>query len=57
MGRLPKYDDVEIVAARQVRITGGPDEPVQADGEIVGTLPIVATIDPQPLLVIAPRAQ
>jgi diacylglycerol kinase (ATP) len=56
-GQLPKFDDVEIITAHEVRITGGTSEPVQADGEIVATLPVVATIDPRPLRVVTPRVQ
>jgi diacylglycerol kinase (ATP) len=56
-GRLSTFDDVEIVTAREVRITGAASEPVQADGEIVATLPVVATIDPKPLRIVAPRVQ
>lgn len=55
-GRLAKFDDVEIVIAREVRIAGRANEPVQADGEIVATLPVIATIDPTPLRVVAPGA-
>ena len=53
-GRLDRFGDVDIVRAREVRISGGVEEPVQADGEIVTTLPAVATIAPEPLSVIVP---
>lgn len=55
-GRLAGFEDIEIVRAREVRIDGRADEPVQADGEIVTTLPAVATIVSEPLSVIAPGA-
>ncbi len=53
-GRLDRFGDVDIVRAREVRISGGVEEPVQADGEIVTTLPAVATIAPEPLSVVMP---
>jgi YegS/Rv2252/BmrU family lipid kinase len=56
-GTLPRMRDIDIVTARDIRITGGATEPVQADGEIVATLPVVITIVPQPLSIIVPRPQ
>jgi diacylglycerol kinase (ATP) len=46
-GRLGHYPDVRIVEGRSVRIVGREDEPVQADGDIVTTLPVLAEIVPQ----------
>lgn len=39
LGRLPALADVTILPARVVEIDGAPDEPVQADGDILAHLP------------------
>lgn len=54
LGMLGANPDVRRATATSVRIDGPPDEPVQADGEIIGHLPVVITVAPQRLRVIAP---
>jgi YegS/Rv2252/BmrU family lipid kinase len=39
-GRLADYPDVTIVTGRSIHIDGDPSEPVQADGDIIGRLPV-----------------
>jgi YegS/Rv2252/BmrU family lipid kinase len=42
--------------ARQIRIESDPPQPVQIDGEMVGTTPVTIDILPRAIRVIAPRA-
>ena len=43
LGRLHRRSDVEILKARQVEVRGDPDEPVQCDGDLSVSLPLVVT--------------
>ncbi len=43
LGFVHRLDDVEIVRGRKVRIDGPEGAPVQADGDIVASLPVVIT--------------
>jgi diacylglycerol kinase (ATP) len=56
LGRLPRLNDVTILRARAATVTGDRAVPVQADGEIVGQLPVTIEIADQPLLLIQPEA-
>jgi len=54
LGLLSGRHDVTILRARKVTVTGDRALPVQADGEIVGRLPVAIEIADQPLLLIQP---
>lgn len=56
LGRLPQSRGVRIVRARTVTVEGDRDEPIHADGELVGTLPVRVTIARERLQVLAPPA-
>jgi len=53
-GRVPRLGDIAIVRARQASVAGNRALPVQADGEIVGELPITLAVADRPLLLIRP---
>ena len=54
-GNLPRLPDVEIIRGTSVVIEGRDNEPVQADGDIVGRLPITIETAPAPLQMLFPR--
>ena len=54
LGRLARLVDVEIVAGTEIDVIGPTGEPVQADGDIVGQLPISIRVAEQPLTLLAP---
>ena len=54
LGRVPRLGDIAIVRARQASVAGDRALPVQADGEIVGELPITLAVADRPLLLIRP---
>jgi diacylglycerol kinase (ATP) len=54
LGMLPRLRDVEIVAAQRLTISGREGRPIQADGDIVASLPAVIEIDPDPVRLIHP---
>jgi len=54
LGRVPRLGDIAIVRARQASVAGNRALPVQADGEIVGELPITLAVADRPLLLIRP---
>jgi len=54
LGRVPRLGDIAIVRARQASVAGNRALPVQADGEIVGELPIALAVADRPLLLIRP---
>jgi diacylglycerol kinase (ATP) len=56
LGRLPRLNDVTILRTRAVTVTTDRAIPVQADGEIVGQLPVTIEIADQPLFLIQPGA-
>jgi diacylglycerol kinase family enzyme len=54
LGRLHKARGVRILRARDVSIAGDRAEPVHADGDVIGTLPVRFTIAPERLAVLVP---
>jgi YegS/Rv2252/BmrU family lipid kinase len=54
LGRLEGRADYTVIAARALTISGPPGEPVQADGELVATLPARFEVAPEPLYLIMP---
>jgi YegS/Rv2252/BmrU family lipid kinase len=54
VGILPAWSDVHYRATAEVAIDGPASEPVQADGEVVGRLPVVVRIAAAPVRLIAP---
>ena len=54
LGRVPRLGDIAIVRVRQASVAGNRALPVQADGEIVGELPITLAVADRPLLLIRP---
>ena len=55
LGRLPSLADVTILPARVVEIDGAPDEPVQADGDIVAHLPARFEAKPGAARLVGPK--
>lgn len=51
---LPRPEDYRVVPATEVSITGPPGAPVQGDGDIIGRLPMTASVAPGTLRVIVP---
>jgi diacylglycerol kinase (ATP) len=49
MGRIGALDDVRIVPAREVRVSGPDGEGVQLDGDLIGTLPFEASVASRPI--------
>ena len=43
--RLHTLPDVEVVRGREITLTGPASHPVQADGDLIGTLPVTITCD------------
>jgi YegS/Rv2252/BmrU family lipid kinase len=54
-GRHIDHRKLRQVSGREVRVTGARPLVIQADGEIVGTIPATFTIHPGALSVLAPR--
>jgi diacylglycerol kinase (ATP) len=54
VGKVGAWPDVDILTGREVTITGGKAQPVQADGDILTTLPLKLEIDPEPVRLIYP---
>ena len=54
LGRVPRLGDITIVRARQASVAANRALPVQADGEIVGELPVTLAVADRPLLLIRP---
>ncbi len=54
-GKLGSFSDVEIIAAREI-IVEGTGQPVQADGDIVTTLPVTINVDLEPVKLVYPAA-
>ncbi len=44
-GRLKHFPDVKSIAGTHIRVEGPDGEPVQADGDVVATLPLSASMD------------
>jgi diacylglycerol kinase (ATP) len=54
LGRLHRHPDVRLVPGREIVIDGPAGEPIQADGDPAGVLPLRAEIAAMTLAVIAP---
>ncbi len=54
-GRIGRQPDFRVVPARRVVIEGPTGEPVQADGEVVGALPVTVTDPHEPWPIILPE--
>ncbi|HEY5210290.1 MAG TPA: diacylglycerol kinase family protein [Stellaceae bacterium] len=52
LGRLDRLPDVRVIEARRVTIAGPSGEAVQADGDLVATLPLTVTVAETPLLLV-----
>src|SRR5262249_37404417 len=52
--RIPRLPDVTVLRAETVTVSGNRAAPAQADGDVVGHLPITLDIAEQPLLLIQP---
>lgn len=54
LGRISRLSDVRVVVGRDVRVEGVPGRPVQADGDVVASLPVRIAIDPEPVRLVFP---
>ena len=54
-GKVGAWPDVDILPGREVTVVGQKGQPVQADGDILTTLPLKLTIDPEPVRLIYPE--
>lgn len=54
LGRMARHRDVVFLEGREIRIEGRPHEPVQADGDIIGRLPVTVTLSDRRLPLIVP---
>jgi len=55
LGRLGHLHDVLLVPGREIVVKGVDQQPVQADGDIITTLPLTVTVDTAPLRVVYPK--
>jgi YegS/Rv2252/BmrU family lipid kinase len=53
-GRITAWQDVQLIAGREVIVRGDAGQPVQADGDIVATLPLRIALDPHPVRLVYP---
>jgi YegS/Rv2252/BmrU family lipid kinase len=51
LGKLTSVSDAQIITGRDIRIEATDGQPVQADGDIVATLPVDISVDPDPVKV------
>jgi len=56
LGRLPRARGYRIVSGREVAIDGPPGDPVQADGDIIATLPVRITVAARTIDMLVPPA-
>jgi diacylglycerol kinase (ATP) len=56
-GLLPRLASYRILRATRIQIEGTPGEPVQADGDIIATLPARIEVLPQALELVFPPAR
>jgi len=56
LGNHTALSDVEYFQAPQVRVTSTDPVPVEADGDVIGNLPVTFKVQPKALRVIVPRA-
>ncbi len=54
-GKLPRMPDVDILPGTSIAIEGNDNEPVQADGEIIGRMPVMIDMAPKTIEMIFPR--
>jgi len=54
LGRLDAWRDVQFVLGREVVVSGAVGLPVQADGDIIATLPLRIALDPDPIRLVYP---
>ncbi len=54
LGRVTAWRDVELIAGREVIVQGAAGSPVQADGDIIATLPLRIVLDPEPIRLVYP---
>ncbi len=54
LGKITSSHDVELVAGREVIVNGRDGQPVQADGDIIATLPLRIALDPHPVRLVYP---
>jgi len=54
LGKISTLSDVLIVPGRDVEVDGIKGRPVQADGDIIATLPAHISVDPEPVRLIFP---
>jgi len=54
LGRVTRLGDIAILRARQASVAANRALPVQADGEIVGELPVMLAVADRPVLLIQP---
>lgn len=54
VGNLPRRPDILSVRCRSAEVSAAAPLPVQADGEIVGTLPVAIGMAPRPLYLVGP---
>lgn len=52
--RLPKLKDATILRARRVRIEGPEGQPIQSDGDLIGTAPMDIELGSLPLRLLVP---
>jgi YegS/Rv2252/BmrU family lipid kinase len=53
-GRLPKLSTYRVIEGRRIEIRGGPREPLQVDGDIMGELDVAIEVLPNALDLIYP---
>lgn len=51
LGKLTTLSDAQIITGQNIRIEAIDGQPVQADGDIVATLPVDINVDPEPVKV------
>ncbi|KJV08187.1 hypothetical protein VZ95_19410 [Elstera litoralis] len=55
LGLLPKLPSLTRQKVQSLRVDGPSDEPVQADGDIIGTLPVQISLAAERLTIFAPQ--
>ncbi len=56
LGNHTALSDVEYFQTAQVRVTSADSVPVEADGDVIGNLPVTFKVQPKFLRVMVPRA-
>jgi len=52
-GQIPRLRSVSLVSGQTIQISGPMGAPVQADGDIIATVPVQIRVDDRPLFVLA----